>query len=179
MHLDCRNSSETRGRIRTSRLALERLLEYGLGERFTKRIVTIRRCRFTGFVTDVEDIDRYDLIGQVELLPYDIRFEHTDPKRIEAQRCGTQHHVVGHDRGIDVADLLSVILPGPHFVRIDQTMMASGAAKSRVQRANFSIPSFDWTTTSRCGCRLAPVGATRPASRICFNFSGSTFRSWY
>lgn len=60
-----------------------------------------------------------------------------------------------------------------------QTMTASGAPKSRVQRARRSIPSFDCTTTSRWGCRLAPVGATRPASRIRASFSGSTCLSKY
>ena len=60
-----------------------------------------------------------------------------------------------------------------------QTTMAVGAPKSRVQRASFSIPSFDCTTTSRWGCRLAPVGATRPASRIRASFSSSTCLSEY
>ena len=73
----------------------------------------------------------------------------------------------------------------PSYLRVHasevsaQTMMASGAPKSRVQRARRSIPSFDCTTTNRWGCRLAPVGATRPASRIWASFSGSTCLSKY
>ena len=68
----------------------------------------------------------------------------------------------------------------PSYLRVHasevsaQTMTAVGAPKSRVQRARRSMPSFDCTTTSRWGWRLAPVGATRPASRISSSFSGST-----
>ena len=60
-----------------------------------------------------------------------------------------------------------------------QTMMASRVPKSRVQRARRSIPSFDSMMMSRWGWRLAPVGATRPASRMAAKFSASTFRSRY
>lgn len=52
----------------------------------------------------------------------------------------------------------------PSYLRVHasevsaQTMTAVGAPKSRVQRARRSMPSFDCTTTSRWGWRLAPVG---------------------
>lgn len=63
-------------------------------------------------------VRRLDALGQRELLADGFGLEHADPQRVEPERCGRQHHVVGDDRGVDVADLLAVVLAGPDLVRV-------------------------------------------------------------
>ena len=74
--------------------------------------------RDAGAVAHEQDIHRFDMLRQVEFRAYGFGFEHADPQRVESQRRGAKHHVVGDDRGVDIADLLTVVLAGPDLVRV-------------------------------------------------------------
>ena len=80
--------------------------------------VAFGRGGFAGAVAHEQDVHRLDALGQRELLADGFGLEHADPQRVEPERCGRQHHVVGDDRGVDVADLLTVVLAGPDLVRV-------------------------------------------------------------
>ena len=92
-----------------------------------------RRGGFAVAVAQQQDVDRRQVVGQAELLAHGLGFEHTDPQRVEPLRRGGQHHVVGDDRGVDVGDLLAVVLALPHLVGVGAD--DDGARRAEVARA--------------------------------------------
>ena len=115
-----------------------------------------RARRGVGPVTDEQDVHRLDRIGQSELLAHGFGLEHADPQRVESERCGGEHHVVGDDRGVDVADTLAVVLAGPHLggVGADDDGRRSPEVARTAREALHSLRRFDDDEPLRL-----PVGA--------------------
>ena len=107
-------------------------------------------------VTDEQDVHRLDRIGQSELLAHGFGLKHADPQRVESERCGGEHHVVGDDRGVDVADTLAVVLAGPHLggVGADDDGRRSPEVARTACEALHSLRRFDDDEPLRL-----PVGA--------------------
>lgn len=66
-------------------------------------------------VADQQDVHGFDVRRKGELLAHGFGFEHADPQRVEVQRRGGKHHVVGDDRRVDVRNVLAVVLTGPRL----------------------------------------------------------------
>ena len=64
---------------------------------------------------DQQDVHGFDVRRKGELLAHGFGFEHADPQRVEVQRRGGKHHVVGDDRRVDVRNVLAVVLTGPRL----------------------------------------------------------------
>ena len=89
--------------------------------------------RDAGAVAHEQDIHRFDMLRQVEFRAYGFGFEHADPQRVEPQRRGAKHHVVGDDRSVDVADHLAVVFPLPGLAGIGA--YDDGAGRPEIARA--------------------------------------------
>ena len=59
-------------------------------------------------VADNQDVDRLQVGREVKFLPQNIGIEVAYPHRSKTQLRGLEHHVVGQDRGVNVAGLLLV-----------------------------------------------------------------------
>lgn len=150
--------------------SVEPLVEDRLFERLAQRRMTVGRGGGVGPVTDEQDIHRLDRIGQSELLAHGFGLEHADPQRVESERCGGEHHVVGDDRGVDVSDTLAVVLAGPHLggVGADDDGRRSPEVARTACEALHSLRRFDDDEPLRLP--VGARGATRPASRTTASF---------
>ena len=106
---------QERGSVTDPLSVSECLVEDRRGERLAQRVVTFGIGRNAVAVADEQDVHGFDVRRQGELLAHGFGFEHADPQRVEAQRRGGQHHVVGDDRSVDVRNMLVVVLAGPRL----------------------------------------------------------------
>lgn len=80
-------------------------------------------------VADEQDIDGFHMFREPELFADGFGFEHADPERVEPQRRCGQHHVVGDDRSVDVADRFTVVFAGPCFAGVGADDDGAGSAE--------------------------------------------------
>ena len=84
-------------------------------QRLALRVVTVGIGRGAVAVADEQDVHGLHVRGQRKLLAHGLGLEHADLQRVEPQRRGAEHHVVGDDRGVDVADHLVVVFASPRL----------------------------------------------------------------
>ena len=80
-------------------------------------------------VADEQDIDGFHMFREPELFADGFGFEHADPERVKPQRRCGQHHVVGDDRSVDVADRFTVVFAGPCFAGVGADDDGAGSAE--------------------------------------------------
>ena len=75
-------------------------------------------------IADNQNVDRLQVGREVKFLPQNIGIEVAYPHRSKTQLRGLEHHVVGQDRGVNVAGLLLVKRPHPCLIVVGAEIMA-------------------------------------------------------
>ena len=111
-------------------------------------------------VADNQDVDRLQVGREVKFLPQNIGIEVAYPHRSKTQLRGLEHHVVGQDRGVNVAGLLLVKRPHPCLIVVGADDNGQGRFVDAGRFANLRKTFLALNSNQVNRLEVAAVGAT-------------------